>query len=93
MKLLKKIFDSFVTDIIFAIGIILIFLFEEERLYPGHSINDDILLGFVYAIGASFFAEVVKILLLGRWMKLKDLLIGSILGFFISFGIYIIFLH
>ena len=58
---MKKIFDSFLVNAIVVMAVVLYMLVEEQRLYSGHAMTEDLLYGGFLALGGSFLAEVERL--------------------------------
>ena len=60
---MKKIFDSFLTNALIVALVVLYMLYDEQCLYPGHPLAEDLAYGVFVAFGTSFLAEVAKVIL------------------------------
>lgn len=84
---MKKIFDSFLTNALFVALVVLYMLYDEQCIYPGHPLTEDLAYGVFVSFAASFLAETVKVLGFYRNYKWWDFGIGAVVGCVLSFGI------
>ena len=89
---MKKIFDSFLTNAVLVALVVLYMIYDEQRLYPGHPLTEDLAYGVFVSLAASFLAETVKVLCFQRSYKWWHFGIGAVIGFVLAFGIgYLIY--
>ena len=88
---MKKIFDSFLVNAIVVMAVVLYMLVEEQRLYSGHAMTEDLLYGGFLALGGSFLAEVEKVIFVRKvesWSKcFWQWLAGAVVGFVAAVGV------
>ena len=93
---MKKIFDSFLTNAVLVALVVLYMIYDEQCLYPGHPLTEDLAYGVFVAFGASFLAEVAKVIFVKKienWTRcFWQWAIGAVIGFVLAFGIgYLIY--
>lgn len=89
---MKKIFDSFLTNAVLVALVVLYMIYDEQRLYPGHPLSEDMLYGGFLALGVSGFGESLKLLFLRHHANWLHFDIGAVIGFVLAFGIgYLIY--
>ena len=89
---MKKIFDSFFTNALIVALVVLYMLYDEQCLYPGHPLTEDLAYGIFVSFAASFLAETIKLLGFQRNYKWWHYIIGAVIGFAVAFGIgYLIY--
>ena len=93
---MKKIFDSFLTNAVLVALVVLYMIYDEQCLYPGHPLAEDLAYGVFVAFGASFLAEVAKVIFVKKienWTRcFWQWAIGAVIGFVLAFGIgYLIY--
>ena len=89
---MKKIFDSFLTNAVLVALVVLYMIYDEQCLYPGHPLTEDLAYGVFVSLAASFLAETVKVLCFQRSYKWWHFGIGAVTGFVLAFGIgYLIY--
>lgn len=93
---MKKIFDSFLTNAVLVALVVLYMLYDDQCLYPGHPLTEDLAYGVFVAFGASFLAEVAKFIFVKKienWTRcFWQWAIGAVIGFVLAFGIgYLIY--
>ena len=89
--MMKKWFDNFVVNALIAMVVVLYMLVEEQRLYPGHPLTEDLLYGGFLALCGSFLAEIGKIVFVRKvesWSKcFWQWLAGAVVGFVAAVGV------
>lgn len=89
---MKKIFDSFLTNAVLVALVVLYMLYDEQCLYPGHPLTEDLAYGIFVSFAVSFLAETIKMLGFKRNYKWLHFAIGAVIGFVLAFGIgYLIY--
>ena len=82
---MKKIFDSFLTNALIVALVVLYMLYDEQCLYPGHPLTEDMAYGVFVSLAASFLAETVKVLCFQRSYKWWHFGIGAVAGCIVAF--------
>ena len=89
---MKKIFDSFLTNALIVALVVLYMLYDEQCIYPGHPLTEDLAYGIFVSFAVSFLAETIKMLGFKRDYKWWHFIIGAVIGFVLAFGIgYLIY--
>jgi hypothetical protein len=93
---MKKLLDSFLTNAVLVALVVLYMLYDEQCIYPGHPLTEDLAYGVFVAFGASFLAEVAKVIFVKKienWTRcFWQWAIGAVIGFVLAFGIgYLIY--
>ena len=86
---MKKLLDSFVTNALIVALVVLYMLYDEQCLYPGHPLTEDLAYGVFVAFGASFLAEVAKVIFVKKienWTRcFWQWAIGAVAGCIVAF--------
>ena len=85
--MMKKWFDNFVVNALIAMVVVLYMLVEEQRLYPGHPLTEDLLYGGFLALCGSFLAEIGKIVFVRKGYNWWQWLAGAVVGFVAAVGV------
>ena len=91
--MMKKWFDNFVVNALIAMVVVLYMLVEEQRLYPGHPLTEDLLYGGFLALCGSFLAEVAKVIFVrkidkdNKWRCFWQWAVGAVVGFVAAVGV------
>lgn len=83
----KKWFDNFVVNAIVVMVVVLYMLVEEQRLYPGHAMTEDLLYGGFLALCGSFLAEIGKIVFVRKGYNWWQWGVGAVVGFVAAVGV------
>lgn len=82
---MKKIFDSFLTNALIVALVVLYMLYDEQCIYPGHPLTEDLAYGVFVSLAASFIAETVKVQCFQRSYKWWHFGIGAVTGCIVAF--------
>lgn len=89
---MKKIFDSFLTNAVLVALVVLYMIYDEQCIYPGHPLTEDLVYGIFVSFAVSFLAEIIKMLGFKRDYKWWHFGLGAVIGFAVAFGIgYLIY--
>ena len=89
---MKKIFDSFLTNAVLVALVVLYMIYDEQRLYPGHPLSEDMLYGGFVAIGMSGTCGFARRLCFNHRFNWWHFGLGAVIGFVLAFGIgYLIY--
>lgn len=82
---MKKIFDSFLTNAVLVALVVLYMIYDEQCIYPGHPLTEDLTYGIFVSFAASFLAETIKKLGFKRNYKWWHFIIGAVAGCIVAF--------